>query len=62
MNRDIQSLLLSSATLVLGALAMVLTTSWVLPIGMLVLGGIGLLLALITPARETGPDRRLHLQ
>ncbi|MET9488616.1 hypothetical protein [Nocardia sp. NPDC006630] len=52
MNRDCQSLLLGAGTLILGILAMVLTTSWIWPIVILVLGIIGLVLALITPARD----------
>ncbi|MCU1643457.1 MAG: hypothetical protein JWN03_3732 [Nocardia sp.] len=52
MNRDPQSLLLATCTLILGILAMVFTTSWVWPIVILVLGATGLTLALITPARD----------
>ncbi|WP_327143715.1 hypothetical protein [Nocardia sp. NBC_01327] len=52
MNRDLQSLLLGAGTLTLGILAMVLTTSWIWPIVILVLGVIGVILALITPARD----------
>ncbi|WP_067543816.1 hypothetical protein [Nocardia crassostreae] len=67
MNRDIESLLLSLFSLGLGAVAMVLTTSWVWPGIALALGGIGLLMALATPARDTpaaGPEEpdRLYFQ
>ncbi|MGV9663648.1 hypothetical protein ACWDUL_27565 [Nocardia niigatensis] len=53
MNRDIRSLVTAVCTLVLGLLAMVLTTSWFWPILILALGGIGLIAALVTPARES---------
>ncbi|GAB4583167.1 hypothetical protein [Nocardia sp. IFM 10818] len=67
MNRDFESLLLSLFSLGLGALGMVLTTSWVWPGIALVLGGIGLVMALATPAREkpaAGPAEpdRLYFQ
>ncbi|MFB7721470.1 MULTISPECIES: hypothetical protein [unclassified Nocardia] len=70
MNRDTQSLLVSTFTLILGALAMVLTTSWVWPSVILTLGGIGFILALSTPARESRPappagptgDERMYWQ
>ncbi|MGW2660343.1 hypothetical protein ACWCW7_05215 [Nocardia tengchongensis] len=53
MNRDIRSLCLAAFTLLLGVLTLVLTTSVVWPIVILVLGGIGLIATLITPARES---------
>ncbi|MGW4355124.1 hypothetical protein ACWELJ_23865 [Nocardia sp. NPDC004582] len=53
MNRDIRSLVLAAFTLLLGVLALVLTTSWLWPSVILVLGGIGLIAALVTPARES---------
>ncbi|MFE3188753.1 hypothetical protein ACFXHA_07060 [Nocardia sp. NPDC059240] len=53
MNRDIRSLITAAFTLTLGILALILTTSVWLPILILVLGGIGLLAAALTPARES---------
>ncbi|MGW4529541.1 hypothetical protein ACWEOI_01185 [Nocardia sp. NPDC004340] len=53
MNRDVRSLVLAAFTLLLGVLALVLTTSWLWPGVILVLGAIGLIAALVTPARES---------
>ncbi|GAB2562147.1 hypothetical protein [Nocardia heshunensis] len=53
MNRDIRSLITAGFTLVLGVLALILTTSVWLPVLILALGGIGLTAALLSPARES---------
>ncbi|APB01575.1 DUF4175 domain-containing protein [Nocardia seriolae] len=53
MNRDTRSLITAAFTLLVGVLALTLTTSWFWPILILVLGGIGLTAALVTPARES---------
>ncbi|MGW4246343.1 hypothetical protein [Nocardia sp. NPDC004722] len=52
-NRDIRSLITAVFTLALGILALILTTSVWWPILILVLGGLGLTAALLTPARES---------
>lgn len=52
MNRDLQSLLFGAIAILVGALGMVLTTSWIWPGIGLALGLIGFTAALVTPTDE----------